>query len=49
VEVESVRYFKSSVGEEKDIRLYITSLKADTELINNAVRFHWAIENSAGA
>ncbi|MDR0686630.1 MAG: ISAs1 family transposase, partial [Dysgonamonadaceae bacterium] len=25
---------------------YITSLKADAKLINNAVRYHWSIENS---
>jgi predicted transposase YbfD/YdcC len=44
--VESVRYFKSTGKEEKDSRLYITSLEANALLINGAVRFHWSIENS---
>jgi hypothetical protein len=38
--MESTRYFKSIGKEETDTRLYITSLKADAKLINNAVRFH---------
>jgi predicted transposase YbfD/YdcC len=46
VKVESTRYFKCSGKEETDTRLYITSLKADAKLINDAVRFHWSIENS---
>jgi predicted transposase YbfD/YdcC len=46
VRVESVRYFKSIGKEEKDTRLYITSLEANAQLINAAVRFHWSIENS---
>jgi YD repeat-containing protein len=37
VKVESTRYFKCSGKEETDTRLYITSLKADAKLINNAV------------
>jgi predicted transposase YbfD/YdcC len=46
VKVESVRYFKCSGKEEKDTRLYITSPEPDVQSINNAVRFHRAIENS---
>jgi predicted transposase YbfD/YdcC len=46
VRVESVRYFKSTGKEEKDTRLYITSLEPNAQLINDAVRFHWSIENS---
>jgi predicted transposase YbfD/YdcC len=46
VKAESVRYSKSSGKEEKDSRLYITSLRPDAKLINNAIRFHWSIENS---
>jgi predicted transposase YbfD/YdcC len=46
VKVESVRYFKCNGREEKDTRLYITSLKPDAALINSAVRFHRSIENS---
>ncbi|MDR1154634.1 MAG: ISAs1 family transposase, partial [Bacteroidales bacterium] len=46
VKVESVRYFKCNAREEKDTRLYITSLKPDAALINNAVRSHWSVENS---
>jgi predicted transposase YbfD/YdcC len=44
--VESTRYFKCSGKEKTDTRLYITSLKADAKLLNNAVRFHRSIENS---
>jgi predicted transposase YbfD/YdcC len=44
--VESTRYFKCSGKEETDTRLYITSLKADAKLLNNAIRFHWSIENA---
>lgn len=46
VKIESERYFKSNGKEEKDVRLYITNLPADARLLNNAVRFHWSIENS---
>jgi predicted transposase YbfD/YdcC len=46
VKVESVRYFKCNGREEKDTRLYITSLKPDASLINNAVRSHRSVENS---
>jgi predicted transposase YbfD/YdcC len=46
VRVESVRYFKNTGKEEKDIRLYITSLEANAQLINDVVRFHRSIENS---
>jgi predicted transposase YbfD/YdcC len=46
MKVESVRYFKCSDREEKDTRLYISSLGPDAKLINNAVRFHRSIENS---
>jgi predicted transposase YbfD/YdcC len=46
VKVKSVCYFKCNGKEEKDTRLYITSLKPDAALINNAVCFHRSIENS---
>lgn len=46
VKIEAERYFKSNGKEEKDIRLYITDLPADARLFNNAIRFHWSIENS---
>jgi predicted transposase YbfD/YdcC len=46
VKVEAVCYFKCNGREEKDTRLYITSLKPDAALINSAVRFHRSIENS---
>jgi predicted transposase YbfD/YdcC len=46
VKVESTRYFKCSGKEETDTRLYITSLEADAKLLNNAIRYHWSIENS---
>jgi predicted transposase YbfD/YdcC len=46
VKVEATHYFKCSSKEEKDARLYVTSVKPDVKLINNAVRFHRSIENS---
>jgi hypothetical protein len=41
--VESIRYFKSTGKEEKDTPLYIASLEANAQLINDAVRFLWSI------
>jgi predicted transposase YbfD/YdcC len=46
IKVESQRYLKASGKEEKDTRLYISSLETNALRINNAVRFHWSIENS---
>jgi predicted transposase YbfD/YdcC len=46
VKIEATRYFKSSGKEEKEVRLYITSSKADAKVIGTGVRSHWGIENS---
>jgi hypothetical protein len=46
VKVESVHYFKCSGKEEKDTRLYLSSVAPDARLISSAVRFHRLIENS---
>jgi predicted transposase YbfD/YdcC len=43
VEIESTREVKGEVSVEK--RYYITDLVAEPEVINNAIRQHWGIEN----
>lgn len=45
VKIESSRHIKSTGEEQSETRYYISSLKADAELINKSVRQHWAIEN----
>ncbi|MDR1356042.1 MAG: ISAs1 family transposase [Tannerellaceae bacterium] len=46
IKIKSERFIKTTGRTEKKIRLYISSLSADTKLINRSVRFHWGIENS---
>ncbi|OAV71431.1 Transposase [Bacteroidales bacterium Barb6] len=46
VKMEAARYIKSSGKEEKEVRLYITSSKADAEVTGKGVRSHWGIENN---
>lgn len=46
VEIESSRYHKTDGREETEKRYYITSLNTSPEIINNAIRSHWGIENS---
>ncbi|OAV65323.1 Transposase [Bacteroidales bacterium Barb6XT] len=46
VKIEAARYIKSSGKEEKEVRLYITSSKANAEAIGKGVRSHWGIENN---
>lgn len=46
VKIESERLIKSTGQIEKEVRYYISSLKADAPLLNRSIRFHWGIENS---
>jgi predicted transposase YbfD/YdcC len=45
VRIESERYHKATGKTEREIRYYITSLHADAEELNRAIRQHWGIEN----
>jgi predicted transposase YbfD/YdcC len=46
IRIKSTREFKNSDrATEKSTRYYISSLKANSEVFQNAVRSHWAIEN----
>jgi len=44
--VEAIRYNKTSQTEQHEKRYYITSINANAEKIEKAVRSHWGIENS---
>lgn len=44
--IEATRYNKASKTEQHEKRYYITSLNADAEKIEKAVRSHWGVENS---
>lgn len=46
VAIESTRYNKSTAQEQKETRLYITSLEPSAKRIGESVRAHWGIENS---
>jgi predicted transposase YbfD/YdcC len=46
VKIEATRWFKATGKEEKEVRLYITSSKANAEVIGKNVRSHWGIENN---
>lgn len=46
VKTEAARCIKSSGKEEKEVRLYITSSKANAEVTGKGVRSHWGIENN---
>jgi predicted transposase YbfD/YdcC len=46
VKIEAERYNKSTRNTEHQTRYYITTLDADPEKLNKAVRNHWGIENS---
>lgn len=46
VMVESIRIHKGKDKAEADTRYYITSLPADAQLIGEAIRRHWSIENN---
>lgn len=46
IKIESIREFKNSdKPTEKAVRYYISSLKAQPEVFQNAIRSHWGIEN----
>lgn len=46
VRIEAERYDKCKKTTQNEVRLYISSLPPDAELINRSVRSHWAVENS---
>ena len=46
VRISSTRIIKKTQKESTENRYYITSLEADAEKINNAIRSHWSIENN---
>ena len=43
--IEAERYHKGTGKTEREIRYYITSLRADAARLNQAIRQHWSIEN----
>jgi predicted transposase YbfD/YdcC len=45
VRIESERYHKVSGKTEREVRYYITSLRADAARLNAVIRKHWGIEN----
>jgi len=45
VRVEATRFHKATGKQEQETRYYITSLGADAERLNQAIRQHWGIEN----
>lgn len=46
VKIEAIRTMKATDKQEKEIRLYISSLEPDARKIAHGVRGHWGIENS---
>jgi len=46
VRITSERFNKSTEKNNCETRYYITSLAANAEKINNAVRNHWSVENN---
>jgi len=46
VRVESIRHIKSTGQQQKETRLYITSLEPSAKKIAETIRAHWGIENS---
>jgi predicted transposase YbfD/YdcC len=45
IKIDSERYIKSEKKSTKETRYYISSLPADAEKINSAIRKHWFVEN----
>jgi predicted transposase YbfD/YdcC len=43
--IQSERYHKATGKMEREIRYYITSLRADAMRLNSVIRQHWGIEN----
>ena len=46
VKISSKRYIKKKEIETSEIRYYITSLRPDSERLNQIIRSHWGIENN---
>lgn len=46
VRIEAERFHKATKKTENETRYYITSVKANAEVIGRCVRSHWGIENS---
>ena len=46
IKIESTRIIKSTGKQEKEIRLYISSLPPNAKKISSGVRSHWGVENS---
>lgn len=46
VKIEAIRHIKTTGIEQKESRLYITSLEPDAHIIGKSIRAHWGIENS---
>ncbi len=45
IEITAERTHKTSGEQQKEVRYYISSLKADAASFNNYIRSHWGIEN----
>ena len=45
IEITAERTHKTSGEQQKEVRYYISSLKADAACFNNYIRSHWGIEN----
>lgn len=46
IKIESTRYTKTNGNTQTETRYYISSLKADPQLIGDSIRSHWSIENN---
>lgn len=46
IKIDSTRYIKSTGVEQKETRLYISSLEPSAEHLQKCIRAHWGIENS---
>jgi predicted transposase YbfD/YdcC len=46
VNIESIRYNKSTATQTRKTRTYITSLEPDAKKISSSIRKHWGVENS---
>lgn len=46
VQVKSERYIKQTGKNSEETRYYITSLEPDPVKLNQAIRFHWIVENN---
>lgn len=46
IKIESERFIKSSGKQQKETRLYISSLDEKAQILNTKIRHHWTIENN---